>query len=225
MQKKLRLLTRQILIAQEEERKQISRELHDEVVQSLVGINIALATLTQGDASDATVLKERIARTQRVVEGAVDAVHRFARELRPAVLDDLGLIPALRAFSKELSAQHALRIQLNAFSSVERLNNEQRTILFRVATEALTNVAKHAHATRVTLDITKLPGAIRMEIRDNGKSFAASRLQKSSTRRLGIVGMRERVEMIGGTLEIEAKPGKGTTVRAEIPHVPSRSDS
>jgi two-component system CheB/CheR fusion protein len=224
MQTKLRLLTRQILTAQEEERKKVSRELHDEVVQSLVGINIALATLTQGDAGDAQLLRDRVARTQRVVEGAVDAVHRFARELRPAVLDDLGLVPALRAYCKELGTRHALQIQLTAFSGVERLDGEKRTVLFRVATEALTNVAKHADATRVVFTITKIPGGVRMEIRDNGKSFAAGKLRTSNTRRLGIVGMRERVEMVGGTLVIEAKPGKGTRVRAEIPYTTTRKD-
>lgn len=222
MQQKLRQLTRQILTAQEDERKQISRELHDEVVQSLVGINFALSTLMQGDASDAKALKDRVARTKRVVEGAVDAVHRFARQLRPAVLDDLGLIPALRAYCKSLGAQHGLRIQLLAFAGVERLDSDTRTALFRVATEALTNVAKHAHATRVTLTIAKTRGAVRMQIRDNGKSFAIGKITKSKTLRLGIVGMRERVEMVGGTLTIESAPGKGTTVRAEIPAPPAR---
>src|SRR6185312_375273 len=102
MQKKLRHLTRQIITAQEEERKAISRELHDEVVQSLVGINVELSALSK-DAAVKRELQDKISHTQRLVENAVHAVHRFARELRPSVLDDLGLIPALHAYSKNLA--------------------------------------------------------------------------------------------------------------------------
>ncbi len=225
MQNKLRLLTRQILTAQEEERKKISRELHDEVVQSLVGINIALSTLAQGDSSDAKLLKAKVARTQRLVESSVDAVHRFARELRPAVLDDLGLIPALRAYSKSLEERHGFRILLTTFSGVERLDSDKRTVLFRVATEALTNVARHAHATRVKLTITKIARAVRMDIRDNGTSAPVRKVSKSSLQRLGIIGMRERVEMVGGTLTIEATPGRGTLVRAEIPSTTAKAST
>ncbi len=225
MQQKLRLLTRQILTTQEEERKQISRELHDEVVQSLIGIKLALSTLMQGEALDAKVLKARIATSQRVVESAVDAVHRFARDLRPAVLDDLGLVPALRAYCKRLGAQHALRIEVTAFSGVERLDDDKRTALFRVATEALTNAAKHARATRVTVAITKTSQAVRMRISDNGKAASATKLRSSASQRLGIAGMRERVEMVGGTLSIESTRGKGTTVRVEIPRATTKRPS
>jgi two-component system sensor histidine kinase DegS len=119
MQKKLRQLTRQIIIAQEEERKEISRELHDEVVQTLVGINVELAALGRSATTGLHTLKAKIARTQRLVENSVKAVHRFARELRPAVLDDLGLIPALHAFCKSLAARKKIRIQLTAFHGVE----------------------------------------------------------------------------------------------------------
>ena len=171
MQRKLRLLTRQIISAQEEERKEISRELHDEVVQTLVGINVELAALSRGAASGLHTLQAKIARTQRLVENSVNEVHRFARELRPAALDDLGLIPALHAYSKNLAARKKLKIHLTAFSGVEALGNAKRTVLFRVAQEALTNVVRHAQATRVGLTISKIPGAIRMEIRDNGKAF------------------------------------------------------
>lgn len=218
MQKKFRQLTRQILSAQEEERKKISRELHDEVVQTLVGINVELSALGRSAAVGAHTLKTKIAHTQRIVENSVNAVHRFARELRPAVLDDLGLIPALHAFSKALAARKKFKIQLTAFRGVELLNAEKRAVLFRVATEALTNVARHAQATEVIIKITEIQGAIRMEIGDNGKSFRVKEtLLARNNKRLGLVGMRERIEMIGGRLAIESAPGRGTTVRAEIP--------
>jgi signal transduction histidine kinase len=218
MQKKLRQLTRQIILAQEEERKEISRELHDEVVQTLVGINVELAALGKGASVGLHTLKAKIARTQRLVENSVNAVHRFARELRPAVLDDLGLIPALHAYSKNLAARKNLKIQMTAFGGVEALGGIKRTVLFRVAQEALTNVARHAHATAVSMSIREITGSVRMEIRDNGRSFPVKKtLLARNPKRLGLIGMKERVEMVGGRLTIESVPGKGTTVRAEIP--------
>jgi two-component system sensor histidine kinase DegS len=218
MQRKLREVTRQIISAQEEERKEISRELHDEVVQTLVGINVELSALSKGASAGLHVMKAKIARTQRLVENSVSSVHRFARELRPVVLDHLGLIPALHAYSKNLAAQKKLKIRLTAFQGVEALGNARRTVLYRVAQEALTNVARHAQATEISVVISEIPGAIRMEIRDNGKSFQVEKtLRAKSNKRLGLVGMKERVEMVHGKLTIESSPNKGTIVRAEIP--------
>lgn len=218
MQKKLRHLTRQVLLAQEEERKEISRELHDEVVQNLVGINVELSTLSKGAAVSLHTLKAKIARTRRLVESSVKAVHRFARELRPAVLDDLGLIPALHAYSRNLAARKNIKIQMTAFGGVEALGPDKRTVLFRVAQEALTNVARHAQATQVRMSIAEISGAIRMEISDNGKAFDVGKaLLAKNPKRLGLIGMKERIEMVGGRFGIASEPGKGTTVTAEIP--------
>ncbi len=221
LQKKLRQVTHQILTAQEEERKKISRELHDEVVQTLVGINVELSALVHGNSAGVRQIKDKIAHTQRLVESSVDAVHRFARDLRPTVLDDLGLIPALHAFCRGLAERKKFKIELTAFGGVEALASDKRTVLFRVAQEALNNVARHARATQVVVTIAKIPGAVRMEINDNGKSFPVQKvLQAKTNRRLGLVGMRERVEMVGGCLTIESTPGQGTIVRAEIPFTP-----
>jgi len=218
MQKKLRLLTRQIISAQEEERKEISRELHDEVVQTLVGINVELSALSKTASVGLHALRAKITHTQQLVENSVNAVHRFARELRPAVLDDLGLIPALHSYSRSVAERRKIKIHLTAFAGVEALGNAQRTVLFRVAQEALTNVVRHAHATQVRLAISAIPGAIRMEIADNGRAFAVERTFRArNPKRLGLIGMKERVEMIGGSLKIESTPGIGTVVRAEIP--------
>jgi signal transduction histidine kinase len=218
MQQQLRHLTHKILTAQEEERKEISRELHDEVVQTLIGINVELSALSKMGAVSAEILKDKVGHTQRLVETSVNAVHRFARGLRPAVLDDLGLIPALHAYSRSFAAKGEIKIKLTAFGGVEALGDAERTVLFRVAQEALTNVGRHANATEVHLSITQVGKTIRMEIKDNGKSFhVGNTLAKNNNKRLGLVGMNERIEMIGGTLVIESAPGQGTTVRAEIP--------
>ena len=221
MQKKLRQLTHQIISAQEEERKEISRELHDHVVQTLVGINVALSALGAGTSGGLAGLRDKITRTQQLVEVSVKAVHRFARELRPAVLDDLGLIPALHAYNKNLAEQKDLKIHLTAFAGVEALESSKRTVLFRVAQEAMTNVIRHAHASQVKMSLIEIPGAVRMEITDNGKSFQVRKtLHTKNNKRLGLVGMKERIAMVGGTLTIESSPGQGTTVRADIPFIP-----
>ena len=218
LQEQLRRLSRQILSAQEEERRRISRELHDVIAQTLTGINIRLATLKKEASVSTHGLDRNIARTQRLVEKSVNIVHEFARELRPAVLDDLGLIPALHSFVKLFSKRTGIQVQLKVFAGVEQLENNQRTTLYRVVQEALTNVSRHAHASRVEVSIQKLTHGVCMKINDNGKSFSVERLlHGKGGKRLGLVGMRERLEMVGGRFEIASTPGQGTTVTAEIP--------
>lgn len=218
MQEQLRLLSRQLLSAQEEERKMISRELHDQIAQTLTGINVRLASLKTETTANTKGLQKKISSTQRLVEKSVDIVHRFARELRPTVLDDLGLIPALHSFMKNFTARTGVRTSLTAFAAVERLDTAKRTVLFRVAQEALTNVARHAQASRVEVSIQKLRDRICMKIKDDGKSFDVERvLHLKGNGRLGLLGMRERLEMVGGRFAVESAPGKGTTIRAQIP--------
>jgi PAS domain S-box-containing protein len=220
LQKQLRHLSRQILDAQEEERKRISRELHDEIAQVLAGVNLHLAALKKEAAPHSQALKRKITQAQRLLEKSVDVVHRFARQLRPAVLDDLGLIPALRSYVRDLAKQTGLSIQFKSFTQgrTEHLDSATRTVLYRVAQEALVNVAKHARASLVTVRIRRLPRMIRMEVKDNGKSFEVqSVLSAKRHKGLGLLGMRERVEMVGGRFAVESAPGRGTTIRAEIP--------
>jgi signal transduction histidine kinase len=220
LQEQLRLLSRQLLSAQEEERKKISRELHDEIAQTLTGINVRLATLKTEATVNTKDLQKKITSTQRLVEKSVDIVHRFARELRPTVLDDLGLIPALHSFMKSFTKRTGIHIHFTTITAgrIEQLNNATRTVLYRVAQEALTNVARHARATRVEVNIEKLRNAICLRVKDNGKSFEAQRVMHSKRNtRLGLIGMRERLEMVGGSFAVESALGKGTTIRAEIP--------
>jgi signal transduction histidine kinase len=218
MQEQLRHLSHQLLSAQEEERKTISRELHDEIAQTLTGINVQLGTLKAAAALDIEDLQKRITSTQRLVEASVKIVHKFARELRPSVLDDLGLIPALHAFVKSFSQRTHIRIRLRIFAGVEQLDPAKRTMLYRVAQEALTNVARHAHASQVEMCIEKRSDFVHMQIKDDGKSFSVERmLHGKKINRLGLLGMRERVEMVGGHFDIQSAPGKGTAVEVQIP--------
>jgi len=218
LQEQLRQLSRQILLTQEEERREISRELHDVIAQTLTGINVRLSALAKEASVNTKGLDRNIARTQRLVEKSVDIVHKFARELRPAVLDDLGLIPALHSFLKNFTTQTGVRTQLTAFAGLEALDTARRTVLFRIAQESLTNVARHAKASRVEIGIQQCPDCICMRIKDDGKSFNVEGILNAKGRkRLGLLGMRERLEMVGGSFGIESSPGKGTTVTARVP--------
>jgi signal transduction histidine kinase len=205
------------LHAQEEERKRISRELHDVIAQTLVSINVTVAALTHETASNPKALQRKIACLHRVVQESLDIVHRFARQLRPTMLDDLGLIPALESFMKGFMEETGVRVSLKAFTALEQATDSVRTVLYRVAQEALTNVARHAKASRVEVSIQCLDGSIRMEIRDDGQGFDVDEKSGAAKhKRLGLTGMRERVEMIGGTFGVESAPGHPTTVRVDI---------
>ncbi len=220
MHEQLRLLSRQLLLAQEDERKKISRELHDVIAQTLATINGRLAALKKDASLNTKGLEQSIARTQRLVEHSVNTVHRFARELRPTVLDDVGLIPALHSFMQDFTKRTGIRLHFttSAFAKIEHLNDDKRTVLYRVAQEALNNVARHSGASLARVRLQKTGGVIRMRIKDNGQGFQQARVSRAQKRkRLGLLGMRERLEMVGGNFSITSVPGKGTTVLAQVP--------
>ena len=219
-QKQLRDLSHGMLHAQEEDRKKISRELHDVIAQTLVGINVHLSALIDGAAADPASIDQQISRTQTLVESGVDIVHQFARSLRPTMLDDLGLIPALKTFMQGLMEETSIRVSLTAFAKVEKSSDAVRTALYRIAQEALTNVARHSNASHADVCIESLEGKVCMTIKDNGQGFDMNGTtgHKKSTR-LGLIGMRERIEMLGGTFLVTSIPGQSTTVHVEIPAV------
>jgi PAS domain S-box-containing protein len=218
MQENLRTLSNQILHAQEAERKRISRELHDEVGQALTAISVKLGILGRVDHANIQELKTKITQTQHLIEQTMEAVHRFARELRPAMLDDLGLLPALRSHIEGFVERTGLQVRFTADVGTQDLDSEQRTVLYRVAQESLTNVAKHARASNVEITIRKRRNRIHLEIKDDGRAFKIdSQLSGKRKKRLGLLGMQERVRLVNGDFAIETQPGKGTTVRVEIP--------
>ncbi len=219
MQAELRTLSHQTLQVQEDERKRISRELHDDITQTLVNINVQLESLSQAAEISAKELRDKITRTRRVVEKSVSIVHQFAQELRPPALDHLGLSSALQSFMKEFMSRTGIRVQFTMFTGVEKLNSASRTVLYRVIHSALTNVAQHAKASQVSVVLQKRRGIVGLQVEDDGTAFDATRvlLRKGTRQRLGLIGMRERVEMVGGSFDIQSTPGKGTTIRAKIP--------
>jgi signal transduction histidine kinase len=222
MQDELRLLSRQLLSVQEEERRKISRELHDVIAQTLTIINLQLATLKAKAVANTDQLDEEIGKTQFAVQAAVETVHRFALELRPAVLDDVGLIPALESYLRSFRLETGIRVSLSASAQIEECDTAQRTVFYRVAQESLTNVRKHANAVMVHVKITCEDAGYTMTIADDGQGFLIeANGQAKAPSRLGFLGMRERTEMVGGTLLVESAPASGTKVTAFIPRNPA----
>lgn len=219
MQENLRYLSCQILNVQEEERKRISRELHDEVGQALTAVNVNLAVLKKA-ANGHGELREKIQDAQSLLEKTMHTVHNFSRELRPAMLDDLGLVPALRSFVKDFSTRTGVDVNFSATPDVEKMEMDQKTVFYRVAQEGLTNIAKHAQATEGRVVLRRHQRGIRMEICDNGKSFLVAHQlasEKKGKKRLGLIGIQERVRLANGKCELESTPGKGTRICIWIP--------
>ncbi|MDR9392293.1 MAG: ATP-binding protein, partial [Trueperaceae bacterium] len=189
------------LHAQEEERARVARDLNDEIGQTLTALVLHL----DGDdgAADAKALAAR----------ALADVRRVAVALRPSVLDDLGLEAALRRTARDLAARHALRVQVTV--ALPRLPRRQETVLYRVGQEALTNVVRHADAGCASVVATAAPDRIDLVVEDDGVGFDVADVAPAD--RVGLAGMRERVEAAGGRLRIESRPGAGATVYARLP--------
>jgi two-component system sensor histidine kinase UhpB len=216
----------QIIAAQEEERKRVARELHDETSQVLTSLLISLAVV---EASVTTSeAHERIAETRTLAHQTLRAIRNLSADLRPSALDDLGLLPALRWYIKEYQQKTAIEVDFKASGIKERLAPEMETVLYRVVQEALTNVAKHAQAHKVSATLEGDGDGITATIIDDGRGFAIEKLQKAPGQERGgwgLVGMYERSQLLGGTLDVESHPGHGTTIRARIPlHLSSIAD-
>jgi PAS domain S-box-containing protein len=218
LKEELRMISHMVINVQETQRKEISRRLHDEISQLLVGINVQLSIFSKNAVNDPENVGRTIKPLRKLVEESVKIVHRFARELRPAMLDDLGLIPALRSYIDDFPRRKNQQIHFSAFAGVEALNNNKRTAFYRIAQEGLTNAAKHSKASEINVVIRKLPEGACLEVIDNGKAFNLRRiLAVRGGPHLGVIGMRERMEMVGGTLKITSKVGQGTTIQAIVP--------
>lgn len=217
LKNQLRRLSRQILTAQEDERRRLSRELHDVIAQALVGINLRLANLKREVKLKTAGLTGVITLTQRMVNKSALIIHQYARELRPVALDDLGLVPALEAYVWQFRQRVRRPTTLTVTGDLSDLDVSLRTVIFRVAQEALTNVAKHARAQHVTVAIERTNSAFVLTVSDDGRAFNVANALQSQGGRLGLLGMRERVEMVGGTFEINSSAPGGTTVRASLP--------
>ena len=213
-------LLRRVVSAQEEERRRVSRELHDQLGQHLTAIMMGLKSLP--DIPEVGLkppsINQRIENLQKMTDDLMQQVHRLAWELRPPALDDMGLETALRRYAEEWAfrAGVVLDIHCSGLEGNNRLPSHIETTLYRVVQEALTNILRHAEASKVSILLERKQAYVTVIIEDNGRGFHAETKQTSSTR-LGLMGMQERVALVNGELTIESTPGNGTTIFARVP--------
>lgn len=209
-------LLRQVITAQEAERKRIARELHDETCQSLATVMMGLQSAAADLPGEA---RHKVEEASRLAERSLAEVHRLIIDLRPSVLDDLGLQSAIEWYADRALKPRGLTVRCE-FSGLEaRLPHEVETVLFRVAQEAMTNVARHARADTVLIQCTARDGLVTLEVEDDGEGFEPRALGAPDDRGrgLGLLGMRERVELFGGTMTLDSAPGQGTHLTLTVP--------
>jgi signal transduction histidine kinase len=213
-------LSAKLITAQEEERRNIARELHDEVGQVLTAIKVELAVAQHAIANTgeaAHILDD----VRSIADGALATVRDLSHLLHPALLDDLGLPSAVEWYLRGFGKRHGVRVEVLHDRMDERLASEVEAAAFRIIQEALTNVAKHARATACRVYLQRLPNTVLITIEDDGVGFDSIEPERVGERRgLGLIGIRERVSQLRGTLRVETAPGKGTRLTVELPARP-----
>ncbi len=215
----LRYYSQQINRAQEEERKRIARELHDDMAQILGSLSRQLDNLLRKANSfnkdEVSTLKE----VQNQLNRGLQFVQHFIQNLRPSLLDDLGLIPALRSLTNGLEQTEGIAASFTMIGEKRTLTPEVRLSLFRIVQEALNNIKKHAEASKVQVTVNFAANKVKLAVSDNGRGFELPESMANLPRKgkLGLMGIEERVCLLGGTLEINSKPGEGTTLLVEVP--------
>ncbi len=210
----LQRLSSRLVDAQESERRAISRELHDEIGQSLGALLVDLARLSATLPPSPPEVKEQVDRMKSVAEGSVQAVRNIALLLRPSMLDDLGLGPALEWQGREVSRRSDIEVEVRAESAGD-LPPEYATCIYRLVQEALNNAVRHSGAKRALVELDQSERSVRVRISDDGRGFDPNR-----TRGLGILGMEERVKRLGGEFRLDSAPGRGAAIAAELPLPP-----
>jgi signal transduction histidine kinase len=207
-------LLKALLTAQEEERGRIARDLHDQIGQSLTAMLLGLDR--QLERSDPSVVggHDELLRLRRLTAVTLADVRRIALDLRPSVLDELGLAAALRRFAREANERYGIAVTV-LVEIPERLAPQVETVLYRVAQEALTNVVRHAHAAEASIVVTVSRGSVQLVVEDDGVGFDPGALAPAE--RIGLIGMRERLELLGGSLRLESAPGGGCSVHGRLP--------
>jgi signal transduction histidine kinase len=213
----LRALNVRLQQVREEERMKLARDLHDALGQSLTGLKMDLAYIRKllGGDEGPQEAADSIRRMMGVLDGTISSVRNIAMELRPGMVDDLGLAESIRWYANEFSKRSRLPVSVRIRNAPELLSPEHALSVFRIAQEALTNIARHAAATQVRIGLRVNNGKLILVVTDDGVGLEASATTGKNA--LGIVGMRERAAALGGTLTVRSRPGRGCTVSAEIP--------
>ena len=215
-QRELSELSARLMSVQEEERRRLARELHDEFGQSLTAVNANLWLIERQAPAEAEALRHRAAETRRLVARTLAAMRELSKLLRPSVLDTLGLMPSLDTLLDEFGKRHQIETSLASDGLPERLPVEIETALYRITQEALTNVARHARAGRVRVALTAMGPELRLEIEDDGVGLPSHDGERAPTG-TGLVGIRERVRALGGQLVLRGERGVHLEVRVPLP--------
>lgn len=211
----LRNLTARLESVREEERILIAREIHDELGQALTGVKLELSLLRDQIPDTRPALTNRLESISTLVDTTIQSVRRIATELRPIVLDQLGLIPAIEWQAHEFQSRTGIQCTLDIYLRSVTLSHAESTAMFRIFQEILTNVARHAQATAVNITLQEQAGGLVLEVRDDGRGVTDAELADPTS--LGLVGMRERALLLGGEITLTGSPGKGTRVRVWLP--------
>lgn len=218
-QAELRAVSESLEASLEADRRRIARELHDELAQSMTAAKLNLGLLEDVTGGSGRADGRRlIHETAALLDRTIAETRRISMDLRPAMLDELGLLPALRWYAGVFAGRTGIRVALRARAAEARIRRELETLLYRFVQEALTNVVRHAQARRVQISLTGGGGRMRAVVWDDGVGMTPARPRRNG---LGLLGMRERVERAGGSLRIHSKPGFGTRLEAEIPILPA----
>lgn len=215
----LRYLAAQLLTAQERERQRISRDLHDDLGQSLVAFKLQLEAIEREEPANLTVLRQKLAIQIAFIDDIVNNVRRLCMDLRPTTLDALGLTVALKRLFKEVRALYGIKFSLHLEDVRDLLSLQAQIIIYRIFQESLTNIVKYAQATRIAVTIKREDSTVFFTVADNGKGFNLEqvRTRKDGKRGLGLVAMEERVRMLGGSLDMQSQKGVGTKISFKIP--------
>jgi len=215
----LKKLSRQVLTTQEEERRRISRELHDEIGQALSAMNMSIEILLR-DGEELEKREKRLRDVKTLIEKSIDDVHRITYDLRPYHLDNFGLIAAVRSYTDTFAERTGIEVALQTEGEWPKLDPVVETAVYRVIQEALTNISKYAEAKRAFISMTHLPESMEIVIEDNGKGFSTEpQMKKGSLMKggLGLFGIGERVSGVGGSFSITSTLGVGTRLRIKVP--------
>jgi signal transduction histidine kinase len=211
--RQLENLSARLVQAQETERRSLARELHDEVGQALSAVLVELRNLSNGlRLQSEEQLSRHVETIKGLVENTVRTIRNMSLLLRPSMLDDLGLVPALRWQAREVSRQTCMDVGVSTDLVSEDLPDEYKTCIYRVVQEALHNCSRHSHATAVRIQVVEQAGHLTLSVRDNGRGFDVRQ-----SKGLGLLGIEERVAHLGGKCEIHSEPGSGTVLAVELP--------
>jgi signal transduction histidine kinase len=206
-----------IITAQEEERRRIAREIHDDISQTLTGLVMSIGSIEANMTSNPAAAKKGLESLRQATGEAVENARRLIRDLRPSLLDDLGLVPAISWYVENYLDAAGVKAELQTSGLDKGLSPMIQIVLFRIVQEAITNIVKHAQAKTAHIYLQFAPSAIAGSIEDDGVGFNANALHIENRQGIGLLGMEERIELLKGKLTIGSKPGKGTRIHFEIP--------